>query len=146
MEMDLIKVKQKVEALEEHLSKRAFMDAKVWSELKKTLPSRHHPTALVEFVDVSLWVPDPEEGRWLAWQLQILLNENENLLSDNKTLLNENRYFRSERYKERQEIRRLSRREQKLRRQLRVIQHSKTWRLARKLGHLRAQVLRKPRR
>jgi len=131
MEMDLIKVKKKVEALEEHLSKRAFMDDKVWNALKKALPSRHHPTALGEFVDVSLWVPDPEEGRWLAWQLQILLKEN--------------RYFRSEQHKERQEIRRLRRREQKLRRQLRVIQHSKTWRLVRKLGHLRAQVPRKPR-
>jgi hypothetical protein len=144
MEMDLIKVKKKVEALEEHLSNRAFMDDKVWSALKEALPSRHHSTALVEFVDVSVWVPDPEEGRWLAWQLQIFLNENENLLSENETLLNENRYFRSERRKERQEVRRLRSREQKLRRQLRVIQHSKTWRLARKLGHLRAQVLRKP--
>jgi len=110
MEIDLIKVKKKVEALEDHLSKRAFMDTKVWSALKKTLLSYRHPNALVEFVDVSLWVPDPEEGRWLAWQLQILLNENENLLSENKALFNKNKNLRTERHKERQEVRRLRRR------------------------------------
>ncbi len=117
----------KAEELEEHLSKQAAKDTKVWSTLQKALSAYRHPTAPVELVDVSLWDPDPEEGRWLAWQLQILLIENMKV-------------HKMQKKRQQQEVRRLRKRMQDLRRELRGIQNSTTWKLLRGLGHLEAKL------
>ena len=63
---------RRAEALEELLSTPAGKGSEVWESLRKELPPYRDPSAPVKFVDVSSWDPNPEEGRWLAWRLQLL--------------------------------------------------------------------------
>jgi hypothetical protein len=112
---------EKAKELEERLAKREARN-KIWNTLQQGLQSHHQPAAPPRFVDVSLWEPDHEEGRWLAWQLQLL----------NKKLRSREQQIR----KLRKQNQRLARQAQKLQK----IEGSRTWNLVKKLDHLRARV------
>ena len=120
-------VRKKAQELEEHLSKQEAKDTKVWSALQKaSLLSGDPTTASVEFVDVSSWEPEPEEGRWLAWQLQVLLHENRKLQKKHQ--------------QKARRLRKLRKHAQRLHQQLQAIQGSRSWNLLRRFGHLRGEV------
>jgi len=119
--------REKAKELEEYLSERNAKD-RAWNALQEALQSRPYPTAPIEFVDVSSWEPDPEQGRWLAWQLQIL----------NKEWHDREQQLRRNHNKQLQKLRKQNRR---LAQQLQDIKDSRTWKLLKRVGHLRVKTL-----